>query len=324
MFQHQLKHTVGILLSGFVVVVCCTHAGTALAQPAGEKANVKNEDSLGYTAHFQRELQKIGQISPQEFARRYPGQAKYLDKFGWDPTTAKFWDDFNCDPIKLVNKRFRTDFRLNEAELAKFKQNGFVVSERLSAGSFAEMFYRIYSRDLPVFISSDALLHAWHRSYDGMLEELEETYLSTSLDEILTAMAKNIPAAEKDYGKGVLADSLADADYFLAMARSLLAGKQIATALGQEDRVTKTLQAVAGQQLHKFPLFGRERQMRNAAARAFRSSRPTRWCGSDADECVRTWMLRSAVTRVRSPFVAYTDHARRRYIPDAISVGCGE
>ena len=103
-FPQKYKQTVGILFSGLVVAVVgwwLTHPGPALAQPAGQKVTPKNEDSLGYTAHFQRELQKIGQISPQEFARRYPGQAKYLDKFGWDPATAKFWDDFNIDPKLL-------------------------------------------------------------------------------------------------------------------------------------------------------------------------------------------------------------------------------
>ena len=34
-------------------------------------------------------------------AQRYPGKAKYLDKFGWDPTTAKFWDEFKKDPKKF-------------------------------------------------------------------------------------------------------------------------------------------------------------------------------------------------------------------------------
>jgi hypothetical protein len=266
MLRYGYKHAAGVLAAGVAVaVVCCwlTHQGPAQSQPAGGKAAKANEDSLGYTAHFQRELRQIGQISPEEFARRYPSQAKYLAKLSWDPTTAKFWDDFNRDPQTLPpHRRFgNPDFRLNDAELAKFKQNGFVVSERMAAGSFAEMFYRIYSRDLPVCITSDALVHAWHRTYDGMLEELEETYLSTSLDEILTAMAKNIPAAEKEYGHGVLGDSLADADYFLAMARSLLAGKQVPTALNQEARVATTLQAVDRLQLHKFVLFGRERQM---------------------------------------------------------------
>jgi hypothetical protein len=265
MFRDECKPAFGVFVGGIAAaVVGCWLAcpGTALSQPAAGQARA-NEDSLGYTAHFHNELKRIGQISPQEFARLYPGQAKYLDKLTWDPTTAKFWEDFNCDPqkLKVIKRGGNTDFRLNDAELARFKQHGFVVSERLAVGSFAEMFYRIYSRDLPVFITTDALLHAWHRTYDGMLEELEETYLSASLDEILTGMANGIPAAQQEYGKGVLSDSLADADYFLAVARSLLADKQVPTALNQEGRVALTLKAVEKQQLHKFDLFGREREM---------------------------------------------------------------
>ena len=65
---------------------------------------------------------------------------------------------------RALSRVVRVPTRLNDQELTKFKQNGFVVSERMGAGSFAEMFYRIYSRDLPVFVSTDALLHAWHRT----------------------------------------------------------------------------------------------------------------------------------------------------------------
>jgi hypothetical protein len=267
MFRHESKRAFGVLATGVAVVVIgwwLAHPGAALSEPPKENAPKAGDDSLGYTAHFQRELGKIGQIAPEEFARRYPGQAKYLDKISWDPTTAKFWDDFNRDPSKITTgKRWgRSDFRLNEQELAKFKQNGFVVSERMSAASFAEMFYRIYSRDLPVYVSTDAMLHAWHRTYDGMLEELEETYLAASLDEILSGMAGSIPAAEKEYGKGILGESLADTDYFLAVARSLLAGKQVPTALNQDDRVATTLGAVEKLELdNNFQLFGRKREM---------------------------------------------------------------
>jgi hypothetical protein len=261
MFRNDGKHAARALVGGSAFAMVLVLAGPAWAQ--ANKTKAPGDDSLGYTAHFHDQLRKIGKITPQDFARRYPGKARYLDKFSWDPTSAKFWEDFNKDPktIPFSKRHGRYDFRLNDLELALFKKNGFVVSERMSAQSFAEMFYRIYSRDLPVFVPTDALLHAWHRSYDGMLEELEETYLASSLNEILTGMAREIPAAEKEYGKGVLAESLADADYFLTMARSLLAGKQISTALNQDGRVTTTLQAVRNEQLHKFPLFGRLREM---------------------------------------------------------------
>jgi hypothetical protein len=52
-------------------------------------------DVFGYATAFDQALKKIGQISPQEFAKRYTSKAKYLPQISFDPTTAKFWDDFN-------------------------------------------------------------------------------------------------------------------------------------------------------------------------------------------------------------------------------------
>jgi hypothetical protein len=224
-------------------------------KPAGAQPDV-----FGYTAAFDAELAKVGQISPQEFGKMFTLKQKYLDKLSFDPTEAKFWDGFNTEPSKSP-KRWGYDFRVNKDELDAFKKNGFVVSERMGAGSFAEQYYRIFIRDLPVFITSDSLLHAWHRSYDAMLEELEETYLSQSLDEILAAMADQVGDAKKAYGDGVLSESLKDADYFLAVARSLLKGEAVKTQLDQEERVARTLQACEKLQLQRFELFGRERVM---------------------------------------------------------------
>jgi CHAT domain-containing protein/lipoprotein NlpI len=221
---------------------------------------------LNYIASFNEELQQIGQISPQEFAEQYPTHAEYLPQISYDPTTAKFWDEFNLDPEENNNNpnsknRRNKDFRLNREELAVFKKNGVVVSERLGASSFAELFYSIYNNDLPVFVSADAILHAWHRSYDAMLEELEETYLAQSLDEILESMAQGISECWLKYSNGVLGLSVKDADYFLAVARSLLQGAPVKTQLNQDARVEGTLAAVQRQELQELTLFGRNRQM---------------------------------------------------------------
>jgi len=84
MFRRKGNHAVGVLV---VIVIgwWLVEPPPALAQATKENAPKAGDDSLGYTAHFQRELRQIGQISPEEFARRYPGQAKYLDKICWDP-----------------------------------------------------------------------------------------------------------------------------------------------------------------------------------------------------------------------------------------------
>lgn len=231
--------------------------------------NTSPSGSLDYTRQFNQELQQIGQISPQVFQQRYASQADYLPQISWDVTTAKFWDDFNLSPEDISRRYWdqtmpiqpRDDFRLNGEELAIFKRNGFVVSERMSAPSFAAVFYNIYSRDLPVFVSSDALLHAWHRSYDAMLEELEAEYLARSLSEILAGMAQRLPQVRQEYGNGVLEESILDADYFIAVARSLLSGNRVRTYFNQNSRVAETLDAIESGQLQEFNLFGRDRRV---------------------------------------------------------------
>ncbi len=223
-------------------------------------------DVFGYTAAFEEALKEIGQISPQEFAQRYAIRTEYLPQISFEPTTAKFWDEFNLNPEEnnknpqRKNKRF-DDFRLNAQELTRFQQNGFVVTERMGTSSFARAFFHIYRNDLPVFISADALLHAWHRSYDAILEELEENYLFKSLRQILKSMSEKLPEAWKQYGCGILRLSVSFADYFLTVARSLLAGKAVKSYFQQNELVTKTLALVKAQRLWSFNLFQRKRVM---------------------------------------------------------------
>ncbi len=254
----------------------------------------------GFGNAFKGELKLIGQISTDEFARRFPNSAKYLESFPWDPTTAQYYDHLQLNPADpkseirakgrhakylreqlqqqarqkgenpdlvplypKVSAKGQFDFRLNADELAKFKKNGFVVSERMGASNFIEMYYRVYARDMPVFVSSDAILHAWHHSYDAMLEEIETLYLSSSLNEILCGMHNSLPDAQKAYGDGVLKDSVKDADYFLTVGIWLLNGDGAAwpTHLNQDVRVKKTLKACNDLQMETFDLFGRERRV---------------------------------------------------------------
>jgi hypothetical protein len=156
---------------------------------------------------------------------------------------------------------FYYNFRLAPAERELFARNGFVVSERMGSASFGELFYRLYSHDLPIFVSADAVLHAWQRSYEAILEELEEGFLHASLEEILTGLAERLLEAQSEYGDGVLAESLADADYFLAVARSLLTGHTVAGTLGQEERIDETLRACAAGEAQQFVLFDRMRMV---------------------------------------------------------------
>ncbi len=230
-------------------------------------------DPFGYSAAFDLEIQKVGQITPAQFAERYPAPG-YLPNLSWNPTTARFFDKLNVDKVVKPGAKVVMNgapyqypptelpgYKLAPDELAAFQRNGFVASERLGGPSFGQAYYDIYSRDLPVFVSSDSVLHAWHRSYDAMLGELELAYLMPALDALLAGMHDALPAAHAGYGSGVLGDAVRDADYFLVVGRSLLKDGQVPSKLGQDARLKATLAAVAGLEMHDFDLFGRPRKM---------------------------------------------------------------
>jgi hypothetical protein len=220
---------------------------------------------FGYGTQFATELGLLDGMSVEVFSNNFP-QPHYLPQIDWDPTTAQFWTNFNTDPAAWnanlgtnTAGRRMNDFRLDADELAIFQTNGFVVSGRLGGASFAQIYYEVFNDDLPVFVSTDSVMHAWHRTYENMLEELEEIELSTLLEQVITNMQAQLPQNYQAYGSGPLYNSFLDADFFLAVADSLWTGKQAPTALGipgQDERVTLALESVASLSLRSLDLFG--------------------------------------------------------------------
>lgn len=227
---------------------------------------------LGYDSVFSTLLNQIGQPSIQDFATN-AGIIGYLPGLTWDPTTAQFWSNFNStithnDSVPVayppgLSTNIPYNYVLDTNEFALFLTNGFVVSERLGSATFGDAYYRIFNADLPVFVTADSVLHAWHRSYQSMLEELEEIQMATVLQLVISNMSVQLPAAWQRYGQGCLSNSILDADYLLTVARSLWATQQVASALGNFDvdqQVGYALSAVNSQTLVlDFPIFGASR-----------------------------------------------------------------
>lgn len=211
---------------------------------------------LGFEGTFLDELSVLQDLTPDEFRRRHTPSRPYLERISFDPTAARFWPEY-------TNTTFAGgwplppgyNLTLTDRELACFRTNGFLVSERLGAPDFGTIYHRIFVRDLPVFVTSDSILHAWHRSYDAMLADVERGFLRPALSRLLQSLAEEIPNAAKDYTSRALLPSLLDADYYLSTARSLLAGNPVASHLGQESRVQDTLEAIAAGQYQEFRLF---------------------------------------------------------------------
>ncbi len=116
-------------------------------------------------------------------------------------------------------------FALSLEDRQTFDAMGFVVlpsparrsapySEFESNGSGpADVYYRVFAEDLPVIITADSILHAWHRSFDKILETEEERSLSPALGALLE---KTLGALDENTQAG------RDASFYLSVARRLL------------------------------------------------------------------------------------------------------
>lgn len=114
-------------------------------------------------------------------------------------------------------------YNLTDYEKLLIAKNSFMVSERLSRNTFGESFLEIYQNDLPVFISTDAILYAFHRSYDRILRDVELGFIIPSLRILLEQMHSQLAALNNAYGSNQqMLTMLFDVDIYLTVARKLL------------------------------------------------------------------------------------------------------
>jgi hypothetical protein len=118
---------------------------------------------------------------------------------------------------------------LDREELELLAKNGFVTSRERTYASFALAYLDLYKFDMPVFVSSDAVLHAWHRSYDGLLVAVESNVLRGALDALLYRMRSRIEVSRASE------PVRAELDTYLTVAHSLLKDLVLPAAHGGSD-----------------------------------------------------------------------------------------
>ena len=138
----------------------------------------------------------------------------------------KFSESISSDwETALFHDSIQYKYKITEGEKSLIKQNGFVVSERLSEGSFGHQFENIYHKDLPVFISSDAILHAFHASYNKILKQTELYILIDKLNTLLENLQNSMGRLEARHSQEIGLDQmLNDLDVYLTVPKRLLTG----------------------------------------------------------------------------------------------------
>jgi hypothetical protein len=150
-------------------------------------------------------------LTYEQFRAAIPPR-NYLNTLAFDPTSAQYFD------------QAAAKLNLNEPERAVFKRNGFVSVDRDQRYSFASAYYAIYTYDLPVLITTDSILHALHHSYDQILQELEGTLFTSTVEEILAKTHDELVRLAGRNTNATLANHYRDVDLYLTIARNLLAG----------------------------------------------------------------------------------------------------
>jgi hypothetical protein len=146
-------------------------------------------------------------------AKHAVSQVKTLS---YDPRESQFLDLIQASALAL-----------DDAELERLGKNGFVISKRGAFPTFVRGYAAVYSSDLPVYISADAILEAVHSSYDAVLKLTEEAALTNLLSQMLASMHARLPSLASQNRK-----SAADLDVYLTVARSLLGGAEVAPVAG--------------------------------------------------------------------------------------------
>ncbi|KAG1711403.1 hypothetical protein DVH05_008655 [Phytophthora capsici] len=116
------------------------------------------------------------------------------------------------------------DLRLKPEEKERLAAAGAIACERFTYQSFGDIYYMLYSDDLPVFVTSDSILHAWHRTYDAFVVDLEEECLRPALYTILEFSLEECEELTTNQSEKVN-KAMGDVEDFLAMGLSLLQGK---------------------------------------------------------------------------------------------------
>lgn len=81
----------------------------------------------------------------------------------------------------------------------------------------------MFQAGLPVFISVDAILHAFHISYDRILMDVEIGYIYNKLNQLLQNLHFNHNLIANKYGSNPqMSEMLKDVDIYLTVARKLL------------------------------------------------------------------------------------------------------
>lgn len=168
-----------------------------------------------------------------------------------------FKEDVNVPWESVVHHDLiETAYTLTDYERSLLRKHGFVVTERLRKDPFIDQLLDIWKNDLPLFISTDAILHAVHYYYDTILVNIELGVLRSHLAELLSRMHEELPELFFKYSEDeAMLPMFEDVDLYLTVPRRLLGESSAGAHLVDEAVVNEILDLIDAESLAAYSLF---------------------------------------------------------------------
>ena len=192
---------------------------------------------------YQQFLQSHQNMSSTDLMQMHPA-GNFIADLNLSVTDARYFDSI---AIK---------YGLTEPEINLLEQNGFVVSERMKEISFGESFLEIFHNDLPVFVSTDAILHAFHVSYDRILKDAELGFLIEKVKTLLQTLHSQQNYLNTKYGNSPeIMKMLKDVDVYLTVPLKLFELSVNPYYSENSGTIDPILQLIENEQMEIYPLF---------------------------------------------------------------------
>lgn len=150
---------------------------------------------------------------------------------------------------------------LTTDELELLQDNHFFVTERLSYPNFGVAYHDIYSKDLPVFVSTDLILHGLHMSYSLLLKSFERNVMSSNIELVLKGIYDHLPEVYEQYGTEFYSN-VQDVDLYVTTAYSLIKDEKQVYRYAEAETVEKVWNGINGLSSAKVPLFTTDDRIR--------------------------------------------------------------
>jgi hypothetical protein len=192
---------------------------------------------------YKQFLQTNQNMSADQLTQMYP-VGSFVGDLGLNNNNTRYLDSI------------KSKYLLTPLELSLLDQNGFFVSERMKKISFGESFLEIFHKDLPVFVSTDAILHAFHISYDRILKDTELGCLIEKVKTLLQTLHSQQSYLNTKFGNNPeMLTMLKDVDVYLTVPLKLFEIPATPFFTDNAGEIDTILQLIEAEEMTSYELF---------------------------------------------------------------------